>query len=133
MSDYTIVTIADTKNWFKEQGWPGEMRFLKNELGTEQVSISYRKMPWHSGGKGGYGHKHKTQEEVIYVMKGEVEVKLDDKIEIIKAGQAIRISPAVVRSIWNDKPEEVELLIVSKRVEDLKEDVEYVQDFWPED
>jgi mannose-6-phosphate isomerase-like protein (cupin superfamily) len=64
-------------------------------------------------------------------MKGEVEVKLDDKIEIIKAGQAIRISPAVVRSIWNDKPEEVELLIVSKRVEDLKDDVEYVQDFWP--
>lgn len=131
MSNYTIVTVSETKNWFEDKGWPGEMHFLKNELDTKQVAIAHRKMPQNSGGKGGYGHKHKTQEEIIYVIAGEIEVKLDNEVKVIKTGQAIRIAPEVIRSIWNDKPAEAELLIISTRADDLQEETEMIANFWP--
>ena len=40
--------------------YPGEMRMLTTDLGTEQVAFTYRRMPQHTGGKGSYGHCHKT-------------------------------------------------------------------------
>ena len=48
----------------------GEMRFLTHPLGAEQVALTHRVMPPKSGGKGGYGHRHKTQEEVYFVISG---------------------------------------------------------------
>ncbi len=113
MSNYTIVTVAEVENSFAGKGWPGAMRFLTKDLGNEQVAITHRLMPQYAGGKGGYGHKHKTQEEIVYVIRGELEVKLDDKVEVVKAGQVIRIAPEVVRSLWNEQPDEAEILIIS--------------------
>lgn len=129
MADYRIVGLEESRNIFEERGWPGEMRFLTEDLEAKQVALTYRKMPQHSGGKGGYGHRHKVQEEIIYLISGELEVKLDDKIEILKAGQAIRISPHVIRSLWNEKPDPAELLIFSTKLE--YDDSEIIKDFWP--
>ncbi len=131
MSNYTVVTVAEVENTFAAKGWPGAMRFLTKGLGNEQVAITHRIMPQHAGGKGGYGHKHKTQEEIIYVLKGELEVKLDETVEIVKAGQVIRISPEVVRSVWNEQPEDAEILIISAKTDDLGEETEIIKDFWP--
>lgn len=131
MSNYTVVTIAEVENTFEAKGWPGAMRFLTNSLGNEQIAITHRVMPQHAGGKGGYGHKHKTQEEIIYVLKGELEVKLDDAVEVVKAGQVIRIAPEVVRSVWNEQPDDVEILILSAKTDDLGAETEIVKDFWP--
>jgi quercetin dioxygenase-like cupin family protein len=131
MSNYTVVSVENIENAFEARGWPGAMRFLTKDLGNEQVAITHRTMPQHAGGKGGYGHKHKTQEEIVYVIRGELEIKLDDKIEIVKAGQAIRIAPEVVRSLWNEKPEEAEILIISTKAINVDDDTEIVKDFWP--
>lgn len=132
MSNYTVVNVEEVENSFAAKGWPGAMRFLTKELGSQQVAITHRIMPQHAGGKGGYGHKHKTQEEIVYVIRGELEIKLDNMIEIVKAGQAIRISPEVVRSIWNEQPEEAEILIISTKIDDVMDDTEIVKDFWPD-
>ena len=35
-------------------------------------------------------------------------------------------------AIWNDEPEDAELVIVSKRIDDPMGDTENVEDFWPE-
>ncbi len=131
MSNYTVITVAEVKNSFEAKGWPGAMRFLTSGLGNQQVALTHRVMPRHAGGKGGYGHRHKTQEEIIYVLRGELEVKLDDTVEIVKAGQVVRIAPEVVRSIWNEQAEEAEILIISTKVDDLGNDTEIVKDFWP--
>lgn len=133
MSNYTIITAEDAENVFAEKGWPGAMRYLTKNLGNTQVAITHRIMPQHAGGKGGYGHKHKTQEEIVYVIRGELEIKLDDKIEIVKAGQAIRIAPEVIRSLWNEQPEEAEILIISTKTDNVSDDTEIVKDFWPAD
>src|SRR3954447_17246789 len=98
------------------------MRFLTSALGNEQVAITHRVMPSQSGGKGGYGHRHKTQEEIYYVVSGTLQFKLEDEVIDVPAGRAVRVAPGVTRSIWNEGPEEAELLICSVRVEDPRAD-----------
>jgi mannose-6-phosphate isomerase-like protein (cupin superfamily) len=112
--------------------YPGEMRFLTGPLQSEQVAVTYRRMPAGTGGKGGYGHRHRTQEEVYMVTSGLLVFKLDDDIVEVPAGHAVRVAPEVARSVWNDGPLDAELLIVSTTIEDLRADIATVPDFWPE-
>jgi hypothetical protein len=56
--------------------YPGEMHMLTYELDTEQVALSYRRMPQHTGGKGSYGHFHREQEEIYFVVSGKLQFKL---------------------------------------------------------
>jgi quercetin dioxygenase-like cupin family protein len=111
--------------------YPGEMRFLTSQLGSEQVAFTYRRMEPETGSKGSYGHRHKSQEEIYFVLSGELQFKLEDDVIDVPAGTAVRIAPGTVRSVWNHPPEEAELLIVSNRIADVRADVELVEDFWP--
>jgi mannose-6-phosphate isomerase-like protein (cupin superfamily) len=111
--------------------YPGTMKMLADLLDTEQIAFTHRTMPQHSGGKGSYGHRHKTQEEVYFVVSGELQFKLDDDVIDVPAGTVVRVAPGTVRSVWNERPEEAELVIVSTRIADGREDVELVEDFWP--
>ena len=127
---YSLSRLEDVPDIFGGQ-YPGEMKMLAGPLGTEQIAFTHRRMPQHSGGKGGYGHRHKTQEEIYFVVSGELQFKLDDEVIDVPAGTAVRIPPGTVRSVWNERPEEAELLIVSTRSEDPRDDVELVEGFWP--
>ena len=130
---YTIVDVTQAKNMFAERGWPGEMKFLKNELETEQVAVAYRKMPPQTGAKGGKGHSHKTQEEIFFVISGTIQFKLDEDIVDVKAPGAVRVAPPVVRGVWNNSDSDAELLIISTRSDDLMAETEMVEGFWPAD
>ena len=132
MSDYTILSLADAPDAF-EGKYPGAMRFLTGPLGNEQVAITHSVMPAGSGGKGSYGHRHKTQEELYYVIRGTLEFKLGDDVVEVHAGTAVRVAPATVRSIWNDGPEDAELIICSVRLDNARADGELVEGFWPDD
>lgn len=79
MSGYTIRSVDEVPDAF-EGRYPGSMRFLTGELGAEQLAFTHRLMPPKSGGKGAYGHRHKTQEEIYYVISGKLQFKLDDDI-----------------------------------------------------
>jgi mannose-6-phosphate isomerase-like protein (cupin superfamily) len=131
MSNYTIRKLDDVDDAFGGQ-YPGEMRFLTESLGSEQIAFTHRRMPPKSGGKGGYGHRHKTQEEIYYVVCGTLQFKLEDEIVDVDGGTAVRVAPNVVRSVWNDGPEDVELIICSVRLADAQDDGEIVEGFWPE-
>ena len=112
--------------------YPGEMHFFTAELGNEQVAFTYRRMPQHTGGKGSYGHFHHEQEEVYFVVSGRLQFKLDDEIVDVEGGSAVRVAPEVVRSVWNEGPDDAQLLIFSLRVANVEEDAEIVEGFWPE-
>ena len=129
-SHYTMSRLDEVPDIFGGK-YPGEMKMFAGPLGTEQVAFTYRTMPQHSGGKGGYGHRHKSQEELYFVVAGELQFKLDDEVIEVAAGTAVRIPPGTVRSVWNERPEEATLIIISTRSEDPREDVELVEDFWP--
>ena len=130
MSSWTMKPLGEMNDILGD--YPGEMRMMTYEIGCEQVALTYRRLPAKSGGKGSYGHAHKTQEELYLVLSGTLQFKLDDEIVDAPAQTAVRIAPEVVRSVWNEGPDDVELVIASIKVDDPRADGIIVQDFWPE-
>ena len=131
MADYSIVRLEDVDDVLGD--YPGELRLLTADLEAEQIAFTYRRMPQFTGGKGSYGHRHKTQEEVYFVASGTLQFKLGDDIVELGAGSAVRVPPETWRSVWNDEAEDAELIIVSTRIDDPRGDAEYLEGFWPDD
>jgi uncharacterized cupin superfamily protein len=129
MSNYTVAHLEAIADILGE--YPGDMKPLKDALGTTQVALTYRRMPAQTGAKGSYGHKHQTQEEIIFVISGAVQVKVDDDVIDLPAKSAIRIAPGAVQGTWCETGE-AEILIISNRM-DPDDTVEKVQEFWPLD
>jgi mannose-6-phosphate isomerase-like protein (cupin superfamily) len=130
VSGYTIKALSDVKDVLGD--YPGEMRFATYEIDAEQAALTWRRMPPGTGGKGSYGHFHKTQEEIYLVLSGTLQFKLDDEVIDVPAGTVVRVAPEVVRTVWNEGPDDVELVIVAKKIDDPMADAETVPDFWPE-
>jgi mannose-6-phosphate isomerase-like protein (cupin superfamily) len=131
MAAYTVTTLEEIPDISGD--YPGEMRHsaAAESLGNEQLAFMWRRMPAQTGGKGSYGHRHQKDEEIYFVLDGTVQFKLEDEILDLGAGSVVRCAPEVVRSVWNDGPDDVVLMIVGRRSEDPRNDVEKVDDFWP--
>jgi uncharacterized cupin superfamily protein len=108
------------------------MRSFTDALGTEQVAFTWRRMPPGTGGRGSYGHRHKTQEEIYFVVSGELTFKVGD--DVFKAGPwtAVRLGPRALRSVHNDGPGEVDLVLCSIKIDDPGADAVKEGGFWPE-
>jgi len=130
MADYTIIKREDADDVLGD--YPGEMRMLTGPLGAEQVALTWRRMPQHTGGKGGYGHRHRSQEELYLVLEGELQFKLGDDVIDVPAGCAVRVPASTWRSVWNDKPEDAELVICSVKAGPEDSEAELLENFWPE-
>ena len=132
MSDYTRLPRSEAADWMA--GYPGfgEMRSYTDGLGCEQVALTWRTMPAGTGGRGSYGHSHKTQEELVLVTRGTVTFKVGDDVFEAGVGEAVRLAPAAVRAIHNDTGEDAELVLVSVRIADAEADAVKQEDFWPE-
>jgi mannose-6-phosphate isomerase-like protein (cupin superfamily) len=130
MADYAIMQLEEIPDVSGE--YPGEMRMsAASDLGSEQVSFTWRRMPAGTGGKGSYGHRHKTQEEIYFVASGTLQFKLDEEVLDLGAGTVVRVAPPVTRSIWNDGPDDAVLIMCSVKADDPLADVETVDGFWP--
>jgi len=128
LADYTITKVAEVPDALGD--YPGEMQFLTGPLGNEQVACTYRRMPQHTGGKGSYGHYHRTQEEIYFVLSGRLQFKLGDDVVDVGPLTAVRVPPQTPRSIWNDEVEDAQVLILSTRI-DAPDDAVHVPNFWP--
>jgi uncharacterized cupin superfamily protein len=130
LADYTILSVGDVPD--ASGDYPGEMHFFTGPLEAEQVAFTFRRMPPQSGGKGSYGHSHKTQEELVFVISGNLQFKIGDEVIEVGPRHAVRLAPSAVRSIWNDSQEDAEIIIVSTRHDNVRDDVDLHEDFWPE-
>jgi len=132
VSDYTVAEREDAPDFMAQFPGFGEMRIFTGPAECEQVAFSWRVLPENTGGRGSYGHRHRTQEEVVFVISGTVTFKIGD--DVFEAGPetAVRIAPAAVRSIHNDTDDAAEVILCSIRVEDLEGEVETVDGFWPD-
>ncbi|HEU0018988.1 MAG TPA: cupin domain-containing protein [Thermoleophilaceae bacterium] len=129
MSDYTRIELTDAPDILGD--YPGEMRFLTGPLEAEQAALTYRRMPPGTGGRGSYGHRHKTQEELYLVVEGTLTFKIGDDVFEAGPGTAVRIPPSSVRSVHNDSDSDVILIMTSTKADDYDGEVEFEQDFWP--
>ena len=131
MAAYTIRRLEQIPDVLGD--YPGEMRMsAASDLGNEQVSFTWRRMPPQTGGKGSYGHRHKVQEEIYFVVSGVLQFKLEDQLFDVAAGNVVRIAPQVARSVWNEGPDDAVLIVCSVKLDDPQADVEVVEDFWPD-
>lgn len=131
MGDYSIKPLSEMRDVLGD--YPGEMRMITYDVGAEQVALTFRRMPPQTGGKGSYGHFHRTQEELYLVLSGTLQFKLGDTVVDVPGGTAVRVAPEVVRSVWNDGPDDAELVIASIRIAEAGGDAVTVPDFWPVD
>lgn len=129
MSDYTAISLSDAPDVLGD--YPGEMRFLTAPLEAEQTALTYRRMPPGTGGRGSYGHRHRTQEELYLVAEGTLTFKVGDDVFEAPAGTAVRVAPSALRSVHNDSDADVVLVIASVKAADYDGEVELGQDFWP--
>ena len=90
MAGYTIRSLEEIPDVLGD--YPGEMRMsAASDLGTEQVGFTWRRMPPLTGGKGSYGHRHRTQEEVYFVASGTLQFK-EFILYDLNAGQLFTLS-----------------------------------------
>jgi mannose-6-phosphate isomerase-like protein (cupin superfamily) len=130
MAGYAIRQLEEIPDVLGD--YPGEMRMTAaSDIGNEQVSFTWRRMPAQTGGKGSYGHRHRTQEEIYFVASGTLQFKLDDEVLDVGAGSVVRVAPQVCRSVWNEGPDDAVLIMCSVKTEDPRADIETVEDFWP--
>jgi mannose-6-phosphate isomerase-like protein (cupin superfamily) len=130
LDSYTVAEREDCTDFMAQYPGYGEMRSYTAPLNADQVGFSWRSMPEKTGGKGSYGHRHTTQEEIYFVVSGTLQFKLDDDVIDVGPGTAVRVGPEVVRSVWNDGPGDAELVILSPTGDDPAVKVD---DFWPVD
>jgi mannose-6-phosphate isomerase-like protein (cupin superfamily) len=130
MANYTLKPLEEIPDVLGD--YPGEMRMGSFGLDCEQVAFTWRRMPPQTGGKGSYGHRHKTQEEVYFVASGTLVFKLEDEVMDVPAGTIVRVAPEVARSVWNEGPDDAVLIMVSKKIDDPAGDTVQVEDFWPD-
>jgi mannose-6-phosphate isomerase-like protein (cupin superfamily) len=68
---------------------------------------------------------------VYFVFSGRLQFKLEDEVVEVGPGTAVRVPAGTARSVWNDRPEDAHLLIMSRR-DDPPDDAIIVEDFWPD-
>jgi hypothetical protein len=132
MSDYTIAGREDAFDFMAEYPGYGEMRSYTDVVGAEQVAFTWWRMPAGTGGRGSYGHRHKSQEEIYFAVSGEVPFKVNDDVFKASAGTAVRPSAQALRFVHNDGPGDAELVLCSVRIDDPVADAVTQDDFRPE-
>ncbi len=130
--DYAICKRDEAPDWMAQYEGFGEMRAFTDALDADEVAFSWRLMPPGTGGKGSYGHRHKDQEEIYFVVDGTVQFKLGDDIVEVGPHTAVRVGTEVFRSVHNDGPDEAELIICSIKAKGDEAEGETLEDFWPE-
>jgi len=132
MGGYTVVSREEAPDWMSGYEGFGEMRSFTDGLSAEEVAFTWRSMPPGTGGKGSYGHRHRDQEEIYFVVRGTVQFKLGDDVVEVGPHTAVRVGTEVFRSVHNDGPDEAELVICSRKALGDEAEGEQLEDFWPE-
>ena len=103
MSDYTIVNLRETQDYAPQFGVSEaqEARFPWRELGASSTGLGFLRVK--PGKRQAFAHKHENAEEIYIILSGSGRVKLGDEVREVKAMDAIRVAPAVVRQFEADQ------------------------------
>jgi quercetin dioxygenase-like cupin family protein len=111
MSGYTIKSLKEVEDQAVRFGLSPDMesRFAREDLGCEQVGISYQRLA--PGVRQPFAHRHGEHEEIYVVVAGSGQVRLDGETEELAQWDAVRVAPETVRA-FAAGPEGLTLLAI---------------------
>jgi len=123
---HTQVNLTDVQDAAPAGGFGDrwEARVARVDLEAEQTGVTHLRL--HPGKRSPFAHRHGRAEEVYVIVAGTGRVKLDGEIADVRARDAIRIAPEVVRA-FEAGPDGLELLVFGPHYES---DGEQVDDAW---
>lgn len=123
---YTIKNLGEVEDMAVKHGFDEfqEARFPWRDLDAEATGLAFFKVKPNQ--RQPFAHRHSDAEEIYVVLSGGGRIKLDDEVHEVSAMDAIRIAPAVTRSL-EAGPDGLEVLAFGPHHEG---DTEMIQDFW---
>lgn len=128
MSDYSIVSADEVKDYYEGTDVPGEFRRLTDALNTEQLAVTLIRIPPHSDFEQSTGHYHDEIEEIYIITRGTLTMRFGDDIKKVSAGSAVRVAPKTPRSHRNEGDEPVDMWAISPKID--HKDHTKIDDFW---
>jgi mannose-6-phosphate isomerase-like protein (cupin superfamily) len=97
MAPYTRINIEDVEDSATTFGLAPslEARFARRALGGTIVGVSRETLA--PGFRVPFGHMHREQEEVYFILRGSGRIKIEDEILELSEGDLVRIAPGVWR------------------------------------
>lgn len=123
---YTSKNLNDVEDMAVKHGF-GELqeaRFPWRDLDAETTGFAYLRVKPNQ--RQPFAHRHENAEEIYVVISGSGRVKLDDEIVEVSEMDAVRIAPAVARSL-EAGPDGLDVLAFGPHHEG---DSEMVEGFW---
>jgi mannose-6-phosphate isomerase-like protein (cupin superfamily) len=103
-----------------------QWRFARKALGSPELGVS--RFTYEPGARMPFGHRHHQQEEIYVVVAGSGRAKLDDEVVDIKAWDALRVAPSVIRS-FEAGPDGMDVICIGGQKPESG-DNEGFPDFW---
>lgn len=91
---------------------------LKELLGLTSAEISVNR--WAPGEEAERFHKHKNNEEIYIIIRGEGEILVDDEIIPVKEGSIVRIDPDAARRHRNVSKGDLYALVIQAHKDSLQ-------------
>jgi quercetin dioxygenase-like cupin family protein len=106
---HTRINLADVEDAAPANGFGDrwEARVARTDLGAQATGVTHFRL--RPGKRSPFAHRHAHAEEIYVVLGGSGRVKLDDRIEEVRALDAIRVAPQVVRA-FEAGPDGLELI-----------------------
>ena len=112
---YDTAAKTDADSVVPEE-WGG-MWFLKDHLDTEELGFTVLELE--PGGKGKeHDHGEDGQEEVYYVVEGQIDVDLGDESVTLGPDEAIRLDADQPRQMHNRGDQRAKLVLVGAPIDD---------------
>jgi mannose-6-phosphate isomerase-like protein (cupin superfamily) len=104
-------------------------------MGSSQLGLNVRVLAPHTehkppGEPDGFGHSHRTIEEIYFVLEGELDVKLAGEVLKLGPRDAVLIPPETPRAVRNDSDAEAAFLMCSVKASDPRAESVKHDDFW---
>ena len=116
MTKYTNIDLGS----FEEIGkLENGKTFLKDALGLTSCEISVNNVP--KGFKVPFNHKHKQNEEVYIILKGEGIITVDNEKINVKEGSCIKIYASASRTIENTGESELYFICIQAKTNSLEQ------------
>jgi mannose-6-phosphate isomerase-like protein (cupin superfamily) len=132
MAGYTIRNIEDLEDMAPkfDLGEVQEARFATKPLECEQTGLLHLRVKPNQTSP--FAHHHAQQEELYVVLDGSGQLLLGDEVRDVTAGDVIRISPEVVRSVRTGDEALTLLAFGAPAVSGGENDAEMAPAEWPD-